>query len=77
MDNAPIALTMGQQFEIERFGRAIDATSDPQALRGIAKQLLMAWHSQKAATNWIMRQQAGRPWVKPSDLPMPRPVDVL
>lgn len=41
--------------------RAIDATVDPQALRGLAKQLLQAWHSQKAATQWVMRQQLGSP----------------
>ena len=52
-----IALTVGQQFEIERFSRAIDATADTDALRSIAKQLLQAWHTQKAATNWVMRQQ--------------------
>jgi hypothetical protein len=39
--------------------RAIDATLDPQALQGLAKQLLQAWHSQKAATQWVMRQQLG------------------
>ena len=41
--------------------RAIEATADPQALQGIAKQLLQAWHSQKAATQWVMRQQLGAP----------------
>ncbi len=56
---APIALTVGQQFEIERFSRAIDATADTDALRSIAKQLLQAWHTQKAATNWVMRQHMG------------------
>lgn len=25
----------------------------------MAKQLLQAWHSQKAATQWVMRQQLG------------------
>ena len=57
----PLALTLGQRFEIERMSRAIDATVDPQALRGLAKQLLQAWHSQKAATQWVMRQQLGSP----------------
>ncbi|MEB3234126.1 MAG: hypothetical protein VKM98_01750 [Cyanobacteriota bacterium] len=55
----PIALTMGQQFEIERFNRAIDATEDTSELRSIAKQLLQAWHTQKAATKWVMAQQMG------------------
>lgn len=57
----PLALTLGQKFELERMSRAIDATADPQALRGLAKQLLQAWHSQKAATQWVMRQQLGAP----------------
>jgi len=52
-------LSMGQQFEIERFSRAIDATADPEALKAIAKQLLQAWHTQKAATNWVIGQQLG------------------
>jgi hypothetical protein len=57
----PLSLTLGQKFELERMSRAIDATTDPQVLRGLAKQLLEAWHSQKAATQWVMRQQLGAP----------------
>jgi len=57
----PLALSLGQKFELERMNRAIDATGDPQALRGLAKQLLQAWQSQKAATQWVMRQQLGAP----------------
>ncbi|MEB3199226.1 MAG: hypothetical protein VKK62_01705 [Synechococcaceae cyanobacterium] len=57
----PITLSLDQKFELERMSRAIDATGDPQALRGLAKQLLQAWHSQKAATQWVMRQQLGSP----------------
>ncbi len=54
---SPIELTTGQQFEIERLSRAIDATADPEELRRVAKQLLQAWQTQKAATNWMIRQQ--------------------
>jgi hypothetical protein len=57
----PLALSLGQQFELERMSRAIDSTFDPHALQGLAKQLLQAWHSQKAATQWVMRQQLGNP----------------
>jgi hypothetical protein len=57
----PLALSLGQQFELERMSRAIDDTADLKALQGIAKQLLQAWHSQKAATQWVMRQQLGAP----------------
>lgn len=59
----PLSLTLGQQFELERMTRAIEATTDPMVLQALAKQLLQAWHSQKAATEWVMRQQ----------LPAPRP----
>jgi len=57
----PLSLSLGQKFELERMSRAIDATVDPQALKGLAKQLLQAWQSQKAATQWVMRQQLGNP----------------
>lgn len=53
----PMELSTGQQFEIERLSRAIDATADPEQLREVAKQLLRAWHTQKAAANWMIRQQ--------------------
>jgi hypothetical protein len=54
-----IELSVGQQFEIERFSRAIDAHTDTEQLRSLAKQLLHAWHTQKAATNWVIQQQMG------------------
>jgi len=57
----PLALSLGQQFELERMNRAIDATADLETLQDLAKQLLMAWHSQKAATQWVMRQQLEGP----------------
>jgi hypothetical protein len=66
----PLALSLGQKFELERMSRAIDATVDPQALKGLAKQLLQAWHSQKAATQWVMRQQLGNPSKFASELAM-------
>ncbi len=59
-----ISLSLGQQFELERMSRVIDDTHDPQTLQRLAKQLLQAWQSQKAATQWLMRQQlegAGSP----------------
>jgi len=69
--STPINLSVSQQFEIERFSRAIDATADTSELRSIAKQLLQAWHTQKAATNWVIAQQMAPPSV--SALPnMPR-----
>lgn len=53
----PLALSLDQEFELERMNRAIEATADLEELQGLAKQLLLAWHSQKAATAWVMRQQ--------------------
>jgi hypothetical protein len=53
-----LELSVAQQFEIERFNRAIEATADADALRSLAKQLLQAWHTQQAATNWMIQQQA-------------------
>ena len=55
-----IELTVGQQFEMERFNRALDATTDPDQLRSLAKQLMQAWQTQKAATKWVVDQQSGR-----------------
>jgi len=57
----PLSLSLGQQFELERMTRAIEATAEVESLQRIAKQLLQAWHSQKAATQWVMRQQLGAP----------------
>ena len=57
----PLSLSLGQQFELERLSRAIDETQDPQILQNLAKHLLQAWQSQKAATQWVMRQQLGTP----------------
>ena len=52
-----ISLALTQQFELERLNRAIDATGDPEQLQLIAQQLLQAWQAQKAATEWVNRQQ--------------------
>ena len=52
-----IGLSVTQQFDVERMNRAIESTIDPQQLQVLAKQLLQAWHSQRAATVWVMRQR--------------------
>lgn len=52
-----IELSTEQHFQVEQFNRALDGTSDPAQLRDLAKQLLQAWQTQKAATNWVIRQQ--------------------
>ena len=53
----PVSLSVAQQFDVERMNRAIESTLDSQTLQVIAKQLLQAWHSQRAATVWVMRQR--------------------
>jgi hypothetical protein len=67
--STPMSLSVSQQFEIERFNRAIDATQDTGELRSIAKQLLQAWHTQKAATNWVIAQQMAPPAVTSLTMP--------
>ncbi|MCY3848879.1 MAG: hypothetical protein OXG12_09010 [Cyanobacteria bacterium MAG COS4_bin_21] len=54
----PIALTLGQKFEVEKFSREIDNSDDLASLRSIAKELLVAWKQQQAASAWIVRQQS-------------------
>jgi|TARA_B100000073_G_scaffold61002_1_gene45245 Ribonuclease G/E len=55
----PIALTLGQKFQIEKFSREIDSSKDVQQLRAIAKDLLIAWQQQQAASAWAIRQSQG------------------
>ncbi len=55
----PIALTVGQMFEIEKFSREIDRSKDVEELQSIAKKLLVAWKQQQAASAWVIRQQKG------------------
>ena len=52
-----VVLSVAQQFDVERMNRAIESTLDPQKLQVIAKQLLQAWHAQRAATVWVTRQR--------------------
>ena len=52
-----VNLSVSQQFDVEWMNRAIESTIDPQQLQVLAKQLLEAWHSQRAATVWITRQR--------------------
>jgi hypothetical protein len=54
---APIELTMAQTFEVERLKRDIDAQSDLEALRALAKDLLKAWFSETASTNQAIQEQ--------------------
>ena len=52
-----VNLSFPQQFDVERMNRVIESTIDAEQLQVLAKQLLQAWHSQRAATVWITRQR--------------------
>jgi hypothetical protein len=52
-------LSLSQKFELERMKRTIDECQDVEALRRLAKQLVSAWASQKAASEHFMRQAMG------------------
>ena len=54
----PIALTLGQKFEIEKFSREIDSSDDVAALRSIAKST-DGLKQQQAASTWMVRQIPG------------------
>ena len=54
-------LSVTQQFDLERMNRAIDATTDREQLQRIAKRLLHAWQSQRAATDWVLHHHDERP----------------
>lgn len=56
-----IEMSMTQRFELEQQLRAIDACTNLEEIREVAKQLASALMSQKAATNWIMKQTLGKP----------------
>lgn len=57
----PLELSLSQQFEINRFSRVIDETTDVATLQRIAKELLQAWQSQKAVTIWVMKENLQNP----------------
>ena len=54
--NGSIQLTTEQHFQIEQFNRVLETTQDPDQLRQLARQLMQAWQTQKAATCWLLRQ---------------------
>lgn len=52
----PLELTLNQSFEKERFLRVIDEMNDVKQLREISKTLLHGWFTQRAATQWMLRE---------------------
>lgn len=63
-------MSTAQSFEVERFSRIIDNANDMTALRKLAKILLEAWMTQRAAGEWLMRLMP-----KASIEPIPPPWD--
>jgi hypothetical protein len=55
-----IALSLSQTFELEKMQRVIDSCDNASDLKALAKQLLSAWMTQKAACLWVMRQNNER-----------------
>lgn len=58
--NDAIKLSMGQRFEMEKMNRAIDSCNSVSELQTLAKSLVSAWMTQKAATAWMIREQMGK-----------------
>jgi hypothetical protein len=56
---ALIELSLNQSFEVERLKRDIDAQTDAEALRLLAKNLLKAWFSEQANTHQAIKNQFG------------------
>lgn len=52
----PLSLSISQSFTKEQMTRVIKQCSDVKALQDLAIQMLSAWLSQKAATEWVMKQ---------------------
>jgi hypothetical protein len=72
----PLELSTAQSFEKERFTRAIERSEDVKELREIAKTLLSGWFTQKAATEWILRESLQKPaTIKPEALGFAIPID--
>lgn len=58
--NNSIALSLGQQFEIERINRDIDSLKDREALRALVKDLLLKWQCERATGRQLMQTQLGQ-----------------
>lgn len=65
----PMQLSLGQSFQKERFTRELKEARDIERIRAVALQLLEAWYTQKAATEWVMRQSLSRPAIVLPDSP--------
>ena len=55
----PIALTLGQQFELEKRTRDISAITDVQKLQALTKDLLLAWQQEIARSRAAVQDAIG------------------
>ena len=55
----PIALTLGQKFELEKRTRDISAITDVQQLQALTKDLLMAWQQEIARSRAAVQDALG------------------
>ena len=55
----PIALTLGQKFELEKRTRDISAITDVQQLQTLTKDLLLAWQQEIARSSAAVEDALG------------------
>ena len=55
----PIALTLGQKFELEKRTRDISAITDVQQLQALTKDLLLAWQQESARSRAAVEDALG------------------
>ena len=55
----PIALTLGQKFELEKRTRDISAITDVQQLQALTKDLLLAWQQEIARSRTAVEDALG------------------
>ena len=55
----PIALTLGQKFELEKRTRDISAITDVQQLQALTKDLLLAWQQEIARSSAAVEDALG------------------
>lgn len=54
-----MSLSVAQMFEVEKYTRMINSCTSVEDLRKLSKMLLQAWMTQKAATDWVIRNSLG------------------
>lgn len=68
----PLELSLSDSFNRERFTRIINESSDVKELRQVAVLLLGSWLTQKAATQWILKEALSKPFsVSPETVDLP------